>query len=219
MKYFRLLLLPIFLLTFSCENRETIKENEQLKTQVNELKSMMSRMRQSDDKLMLLASKLSGVKARIKTNYGNIELKFFPETAPIQCFNFISRAESGYYDGTQFHRVIKGFMIQGGDPNSKTADKESYGKGGPLVMVPHEFSEISHKRGILSTARNPNINLGAGSQFFIIHQDYPSLDKKYTVFGEVTKGMDVVDKIATTKTNERDYPLNPVNVSTIEIYR
>ena len=114
---------------------------------------MMSRMRQSDDKLMLLASKISGIKATISTNMGNIEIKFFPDKAPIQCFNFITRAECGYYDNTKFHRVIPGFMIQGGDPNTKTNNKSIYWQGGPIINVPNEFNDIKHKRGILSTAR------------------------------------------------------------------
>lgn len=215
-----LLLLPLLILFFiSCENQELENQNKELKQQVSELKTMMSRMRESDDKLMFLASKINGIKARIVTNMGDIELNFFPEQAPIQCFNFITRAESGFYDNTQFHRVIKGFMIQGGDPNTKMPDKSIYGSGGPIVNVPNEFNEISHKRGILSTARTSDPNAGAGSQFFIMHRDNPGLDRQYTVFGEVTEGMDVVDKIATSKTNKNDLPLKPVIVKTIEVYR
>lgn len=218
MKYL-LILIPLLLLTTSCDTQKLKDENEQLKAQIKELKTTMSRMRTSDDKLLFLASKLKGIKARIVTNYGNIELKFFPEDAPLQCFSFITRSESGYYDGTLFHRVIKGFMIQGGDPITKTNQVEKYGTGGPIAMIPNEFNDIKHKRGILSTARTSDINAGAGSQFFIMHGDQPSLDHQYTAFGEVTKGMDVVDKIANSPTNKRDRPLKDVRVKTIQVYR
>lgn len=226
MKFIKFIMLMSGLFFISCSNSELAEQNSQLKEQVNNLKeqitqqkTIIERMRSSDDKLMFLASKLSGVKARIITNMGNIDLKFFPEEAPIQCFNFITRAECGFYDNTQFHRVMKDFMIQGGDPNTKTKNTSSYGTGGPIVNIPNEFNGISHKRGILSTARTPDPNAGAGSQFFIVHKDYPSLDGQYTVFGEVVKGMDVVDKIATTKTNKNNLPLNPVIIKTIEVSR
>lgn len=207
-----------FFLT-ACENQQVTEENKQLKEQITELNSMMSRMRESDDKLMFLAAKIGNVKARIKTNYGDIEVKFFAEKAPLQCFNFITRAESGFYDGTLFHRVIQNFMIQGGDPNTKTANTATYGSGGPIVNIPNEFNDIHHKRGILSTARTSDVNAGAGSQFFIMHADNPGLNNQYTAFGEVTKGLDVVDKIASTKTTTNDRPVSPVRITTIEVYR
>ena len=214
------LTLPFFMIfLFSCEKQEDLApENKKLKEQVAKLESMISKMRASDDKLMLLSSKLNGLKARIITDYGDIEIKFFPEVAPIQCFNFIARSESGYYNNTLFHRVIKGFMIQGGDPNTKTSDKSSYGQGGPIAMIPHEFNEKSHKRGILSTARVGDVNVGAGSQFFIMHGDNPGLDRQYTVFGEVTKGMEVVDKIADLKTANQ-MAINPAKIITIQVYK
>ena len=217
-----LLLIPIILFSLlSCTDQNQQEENTQLKSKVQELQDKVSKMRASDDKLMFLASKLSGIKGRIQTTYGNIEVKFFPEIAPLQCFNFITRAESGFYDGTQFHRVISGFMIQGGDPITKTNQVEKYGSGGPIAMIPHEFSSKNHKRGILSTARTSDINAGAGSQFFIMHADYPSLDNQYTIFGEVTEGMDVVDKIAAVPTVDKtsNRPKTPVRIKTIEVYR
>jgi len=226
MKYL-LFLIPILLISLaSCDYQKIEDENVQLKSQVSELNNMVSKMRTSDDKLMFLASKLSGIKARIITNYGNIELKFFPGIAPLQCYNFITRSESGFYDGTQFHRVMSGFMIQGGDPITKTNNVAMYGSGGPIAMIPHEFSTTPHKRGILSTARTPDVNAGAGSQFFIMHADYPSLDNNYTVFGEVTKGMEVVDKIASlptykedSPTHKKDQPKTPVRIKTIEVFK
>lgn len=219
MKY-SLFLIPILLVSLaSCDNQKIEEENIQLKSQVSELKNKVSKMRTSDDKLMFLAGKLNGIKARIITNYGNIELEFSPEIAPLQCYNFITRSESGFYDGTQFHRVIKGFMIQGGDPITKTDKVNMYGSGGPIAMIPHEFSSTPHKRGILSTARTGDVNAGAGSQFFIMHADNPGLDNNYTVFGEVTKGMEVVDKIATSPTLKNDRPKTAVRIKTIEVYK
>ena len=214
------LTMPFFLIfLFACEKQNDLApENKKLKEQVSRLESMISKMRSSDDKLIFLSNKLNGIKARIITDFGNIEVKFFPEVAPIQCFNFITRSESGYYDSTLFHRVVKGFMIQGGDPNTKTANKKSYGQGGPIALVPHEFSEKKHKRGILSTARTSNINMGAGSQFFIMHGDNFGLDNQYNVFGEVTSGMDVVDKIANLKTANQ-MAINPAKIKTIQVYK
>ena len=114
-------------------------------------------------------------------------------------------------------------MIQGGDPNSLDDNPNDDGMGGPIVNIPHEFNDIAHKRGILSTARHPNAAMGAGSQFFIMHGDAPHLDKQYTVFGEVTKGMDVVDEIATAPTygkgNLSTHPKKPIRIRSIEIYR
>lgn len=219
MKLLFIFILIIPFIFISCENKELSDENQKLNEQVSELKSMMSRMRESDDKLLFLSAKINGIKARIKTNFGNIEVKFYPEIAPLQCFNFITRAESGFYDGTQFHRIIPGFMIQGGDPLTKGSDVSLYGSGGPIVSIPHEFSETDHKRGVLSTARTSDVNAGAGSQFFIMHADYPSLNKQYTAFGEVTKGMDIVDKIATTKTTANNRPIKPVKIVSIEVYK
>ncbi|RMF56672.1 MAG: peptidylprolyl isomerase [Calditrichaeota bacterium] len=156
---------------------------------------------------------------------GTIELEFFPEKAPLHCFNFITRAESGFYNGTQFHRIIKGFMIQGGDPKSKDKDPYNDGTGGPIVNIPNEFNEIHHGPGILSMARVSDPSVGAGCQFFIMHGDAPQLDKQYTVFGKVTKGMEVVDKIANVPTygnrnpRLRDHPIEPVIIRRIEVFR
>ncbi len=171
-----------------------------------------------NDRFSFLAQKLRGVKARIKTNFGDMETEFFPDKAPLQCFSFITRAESGFYDGTIFHRVIENFMIQGGDPLSKDDNPANDGTGGPIVSIPHEFNDIKHTKGILSTAR-ADIPSGAGSQFFIMHGTNPGLDGQYTVFGKVTKGLDVVDKIATTKTGRGDRPVKTVVIQAIEVFR
>ena len=154
----------------------------------------------------------SNVKAVIETTYGNIELEFFPDKAPKHVENFVTLAKSGFYDKTIFHRVIPGFMIQGGDPNTKGSNTSIYGQGGPEHSVPAEFNEIKHERGILSMARSQDPN-SAGSQFFIVVSDSFFLDRNYTVFGRVTKGMDVADKIVNLPRNGRDLPSERVEMT------
>ena len=142
----------------------------------------------------------------IETNFGKISFKLLPELAPETVRNFEKLAKSGFYDGTLFHRVIPGFMIQGGDPNTKTDNKGSWGMGGPGYNIKAEFSSRSHLRGIVSMARSQDPN-SAGSQFYIVTADSTFLDKQYTVFGEVTEGMDVVDKIVNLNKDGNDCPL------------
>jgi peptidyl-prolyl cis-trans isomerase B (cyclophilin B) len=152
--------------------------------------------------------------AVIKTKFGDIKLKFFPDVAPNHVKNFIDLAQAGFYNGTIFHRVIPGFMIQGGDPNTKSADRSTYGMGGPGYNVKAEFSNLPHKRGTLSMARAA-LPDSAGSQFFICAAPAPSLDGKYTVFGEVTSGMEVVDKIISQPRDSRDDPLERVEMQVV----
>lgn len=149
--------------------------------------------------------KMADTKAIIETKFGNVEIKFFPDVAPNHVNNFIELAKKGFYDGTTFHRVIPGFMIQGGDPNSKNPDKSKHGIGGPGHTVKAEFSNKPHKRGILSMARAANPD-SAGSQFFICVADAPFLDRQYTVFGEVASGMEVADKIVNQPRDRADNP-------------
>ena len=153
-----------------------------------------------------------GPKAIIKTKFGDIHLKLYPDVAPNHVGNFIKLAKSGFYDGTIFHRVIPGFMIQGGDPNTKNSlRKETYGQGGPKdekgnpILLKAEFSDIPHKRGIVSMAR-ANEPDTAGSQFFIVVEPSPFLDGKYTAFGEVTKGLGIADRIVSLPKNDHDLP-------------
>lgn len=149
--------------------------------------------------------KMSTTKAILETKFGNITLKFYPEVAPGHVKNFIDLAKKGFYDGTTFHRVIPGFMIQGGDPNSKNADKRTHGMGGPGHTIKAEFNEKPHKRGTLSMARSNNPD-SAGSQFFICVKDSSFLDRQYTVFGEVESGMEAVDKIVSQPRDANDNP-------------
>jgi len=148
---------------------------------------------------------LKKMRAVIETKFGDIEIKFFPEAAPGHVENFIKLAREGFYDGTIFHRVIPGFMIQGGDPNTKGPDTSTYGMGGPGWTIKAEFNDIPHKRGILSMARSQHPD-SAGSQFFIVVKDSPFLDGQYTVFGEVTSGMETADKIVNLPRNRSDMP-------------
>ena len=149
--------------------------------------------------------KMSETTAVIETKLGNIELKFFPEVAPGHVSNFLELAKKGFYDGTTFHRVIPGFMIQGGDPNTKNPDRSKHGMGGPGYTIKAEFNGKPHKRGILSMARAQDPN-SAGSQFFICVADAPFLDGKYSVFGEVVSGMEIADKIVSQPRDKKDNP-------------
>jgi peptidyl-prolyl cis-trans isomerase B (cyclophilin B) len=149
--------------------------------------------------------KMAETTAVIETKLGNIELKFFPDVAPNHVKNFIDLAKKGFYDGTIFHRVIPGFMIQGGDPNTKNPDRSKHGMGGPGYAVKAEFNDKPHKRGTLSMARAADPN-SAGSQFFICVAPASFLDKQYTAFGEVVSGIEVVDKIVGQPRDKRDNP-------------
>jgi peptidyl-prolyl cis-trans isomerase B (cyclophilin B) len=156
--------------------------------------------------------KMSGQQAIIHTKLGDITLKFFPDVAPNHVNNFIELAKKGFYNGTIFHRVVPKFVIQGGDPNSKNPDRSKHGMGGPGYSVKAEFSNKPHKRRTLSMARSAHPD-SAGSQFFICVADVPSLDGKYTVFGEVVKGMEVVDKIVSLPKDGNDNPNDRIEMT------
>ena len=152
-------------------------------------------------------------RAIIKTKFGDIEIKFYPDVAPKHVENFVKLAKAGFYNGTIFHRVIPGFMIQGGDPNTKESlKKDTYGQGSPGHTVKAEFSDLPHKRGIVSMARAADPD-SAGSQFFIVVEDSRFLDRKYSVFGEVTKGIGVADKIVNLPRDERDNPRDRIEMT------
>jgi peptidyl-prolyl cis-trans isomerase B (cyclophilin B) len=153
-------------------------------------------------------------KATIETNQGKIEFNLLPDLAPETVRSFIKLANSGFYDGTLFHRVIPGFMIQGGDPNTKQPDKSKWGQGGPGYSLKAEFSSRSHLSGIVSMARATDPD-SAGSQFFIVTTDSTFLNGQYTVFGEVTEGMDVANKIVNLQRDENDCPLQEVKMNRV----
>lgn len=155
--------------------------------------------------------------AVIKTSEGEMVLEFWPDVAPGHVENFKKLAQKGFYDGTCFHRVIKGFMIQGGDPLTKDeANQSRWGTGDPGYKIKAEFNDKPHVRGVLSMARSQDPN-SAGSQFFICHGDPRFLDKQYTAFGKLIKGDDVLEKIATTPTQPGDKPVKRMNVESIKI--
>ena len=143
--------------------------------------------------------------AIIKTSFGNIKFSLMSDIAPETVRNFSQLAKSGFYDGTLFHRIIPGFMIQGGDPNTKNPDKSTWGQGGPGYNLKAEFNTRSHLRGIVSMARATDPD-SAGSQFFIVTSDSTFLDRQYTVFGEVVEGMEVADKIVNLPRDGNDCP-------------
>lgn len=154
----------------------------------------------------------------LHTNLGDITLRLFPDKAPRHVESFTSLVQKGFYNGTRFHRVIPGFMIQGGDPNSKDSDRSRHGTGGPGYQVPAEFNDVRHVRGILSAARSQDPN-SAGSQFFIMVASSSHLDGQYTAFGEVTAGLEVVDKIVGLPRDARDNPKeeNPAIIERAEL--
>ena len=164
--------------------------------------------------------------AVISTKFGDMVVEFFPDVAPKHVENFQILAEEGYYNGTTFHRVIPGFMIQGGDPNSKDLDRMNDGTGGRAGKffgigrendpeswtVPAEFNDTPHQRGTLSMARSQNIDSGS-SQFFICHDNASFLDGQYTVFGQLISGIEVVDEIVNSERDPRDNPLDRVEMT------
>ncbi len=155
--------------------------------------------------------------AVIKTTAGEMVIEFWPDVAPKTVENFKTLAKKGFYDGTAFHRVIKDFMIQGGDPLTKDASKEAaWGTGDPGYKIKAEFNERSHKRGVISMARSQNPD-SAGSQFFICHGNPTFLDRQYTAFGKLIKGDDVLEKIGTTATHPPDRPNVRQGVESIKI--
>jgi len=152
----------------------------------------------------------------IKTGFGDIKFSLLPDIAPETVRNFVTLAKKGFYDGTLFHRVIPGFMIQGGDPNTKNSDKSTWGQGGPGYNLKAEFSSRSHLRGIVSMAR-ANDPDSAGSQFFVVTSDSTFLDKQYTVFGEVVDGIEVADKIVNLPRDGNDCPEQEVKMLEVTI--
>ena len=144
--------------------------------------------------------------------WGDVVLKFYPEVAPGHVGNFCKLASEQFYNGTTFHRVIPGFMIQGGDPNSKNADRSTHGMGGPGYRVKAEFNDKPHKRGVLSMARAQDPD-SAGSQFFICVADASFLNGQYTAFGEVVSGMDVVDRVVNARRDDRDNPFDRIEMA------
>lgn len=170
--------------------------------------------------LCLLTFLISGCTSKgknviLETNYGNIEIELYDDAAPLHSANFRKLVTEGFYDSLQFHRIIPNFVIQGGDPNTRSTNRNSYGEGGPGYTIAAEIGK-PHLRGSVGAARegdqvNPQ-RKSNGSQFYICLSNLPRLDGAYTVFGKVVKGMDVADKISKLARDERDVPLQPVYI-------
>ena len=160
-----------------------------------------------------MARSLTGVTARMETSAGNMTFAFFPDKAPKHVENFVKLAEKGFYDGTTFHRVIPGFMIQGGDPNTKDpkGSRERHGTGGPGYTIKAEFNDTPHTRGVVSMARAQSPD-SAGCQFFIVVKDSHFLDNQYTVFGKVVRGMEAADQVVAAQRDARDNPLERIEM-------
>ena len=153
----------------------------------------------------------------ITTKFGDIEVELYSDSAPKTVENFKALTKKGFYDGLIFHRIVPGFVIQGGDPYTRdTTNRRRWGTGGPGWNVKAEFNKNTHARGILSMARSQDPD-SAGSQFFIVLKDSKFLDGQYTIFGKVKSGMDAVDKIATLKTDHADAPINPEQAEIIKV--
>lgn len=165
---------------------------------------------------------LDQVRAHIETDKGTMTVRFYPDDAPGHVRNFCDLAQRGFYDGLAFHRVVSNFMIQGGCPNTREGSKGMPGTGGPGHQIKAEFNDRPHKRGVLSMARSSNPD-SAGSQFFIVHGAHAaSLDGKYTAFGEIVEGFDVLDAIATTEVDfgaggERSRPVERQGIARVAL--
>ncbi|HUP66089.1 MAG TPA: peptidylprolyl isomerase [Thermoanaerobaculia bacterium] len=153
--------------------------------------------------------------ATVQTSMGSFTVRFFPDKAPNHVRNFIDLAESGFYEGIRFHRVVPGFVIQGGDPNTKGTNRSTWGTGGSGKNLKAEFNDIPHRRGVLSMARSGHPD-SASSQFFVVVKDSNFLDNQYTVFGEVTEGMNVVDEIVAAAKGKEN-PDDPVTIQKVTV--
>ena len=164
--------------------------------------------------------------AVISTNFGDMVVEFYPDIAPMHVESFMALVNEEYFNGTSFHRVIPGFMIQGGDPNSRNENRATHGTGGragkffglgneedpSTWLIPQEFSNTPHVKGILSMARTNDPN-SASSHFFVCHDNANFLDNNYTVFGKVIDGLDIIDQIANVAKDQNDNPLEKVEMS------
>lgn len=198
------------------KNGATPKIKPTGKSQATPAESQKQEQMTNEKQLENLIAQYDG--AVIKTNFGDITVKFYADESPVTVNNFLNLAKAGFYDGTKFHRVIKDFMIQGGDPNSKDDDWSNDGTGGPGYQFQDEINGHKLVRGSLAMA-NSGANTN-GSQFFIVTaEDTPWLDGKHTNFGYVVSGMDLVDKIENVEVNENDHPLKDVIVNAVELVK
>lgn len=207
-------------LLIACDGQEELQTPTPQETAKEVVAEPAATVEPADKEPAEMAKKNVEEVAVMETSVGTMVLRFFPDVAPGHVENFKKLARQGFYDGTRFHRVIAGFMIQGGDPNSKSDDASQWGTGGPGYSIKAEFNNKPHVKGTLSMARSSDPN-SAGSQFFICHGRAASLDGQYTVFGELMDGVDVLDKIATApvtrRGGENSLPMMPVVVKSVKI--
>jgi cyclophilin family peptidyl-prolyl cis-trans isomerase len=208
MRYNSLYCLLILLIAVNCGNNIKMLTSEEIKTIIEKVKAAP------------LVDMAEDEVAVIETDLGRIVLEFYPKVAPQHCRNFKRLADTGFYDGVKFHRVVPGFVIQGGDILSRDADPSNDGTGDPGYTLPAEFSNIPHERGILSMARKGYSVDTAGSQFFICVGAAHQLDGQYTVFGRVIEGMEVADKIvAAASPHQTQMPANAVVMNKVKMVK
>lgn len=219
-----LILVSVLAIACGCSSPE-IKASEETSTTGTEAQKEVPKPTVAEtatDQFAPLANPKDGEEvAVLDTGAGKIVLRFFEDVAPNHVKNFKELAKNGFYDGTKFHRTMPGFMIQGGDPNTKSGDASTWGEGGPGKTVDAEFNPVPHKRGILSMARSQDPN-SAGSQFFIVVKDSNFLDGQYTAFGAVVSGMEAADKIVQTPTTDDNgtvVPEKAVKLKSVEIVK
>lgn len=211
------LALPL-LFAFGCQKDETAPPKEAPPTDVTgQTEPHATDEQKPDEPRKLVGGEMKDGEdvAVMETTAGTIVLRFFPKEAPKTVENFQKLAKKGYYDGTKFHRTIEGFMIQGGDPNTKGGDPSTWGQGGPGYTIKDELNDIQHTPGILSMAKTSAPDTG-GSQFFIMVGDAHHLDRVHTAFGEVVKGMDVVHKIEHTQLSGPNGQVDPGAAASIK---
>lgn len=218
----KVILLTCSLIILSgCATSQPVKTNMDNEQKTSEQTSASSQPVNTDtsvDQKSSAQTSTTGTVVIMKTNLGDIKIELFEKESPKTVKNFLDLAKKGFYDGTKFHRVIKDFMIQGGDPNSKDDDWSNDGTGGPGYTFEDEFNSEKLVKGSLAMANaGPNTN---GSQFFIVTKsETPWLDGKHTNFGKVIEGMDVVDKIEALPINQNDHPTQDATIKSIEIIK
>ncbi len=199
-------MIVLSLLITGCSGKESKKTSEK-QNEKNSAQTQTTQTSRRPGYLNLQLDPNSRPIVVIETDYGNIEIELRPDKAPKTCANFVKLVQDGFYNGLTFHRIVPGFVIQGGDPTGT-------GRGGPGYTIPAEISDLKHTTGAVACARLPDqVNPkreSSGSQFYITLKPTPFLDGQYTIFGYVVKGMDVVQKIAQVKTGPGDRPLKPV---------
>jgi len=208
------LAVPLVFLLSSCGKKEPQQQQQAAKPVCTPLSDAQIQQLLEKVKQTPMEPVSGNETAVLETNYGKMVLKFFPDKAPMHCTSFKRLVNAGYYDCTTFHRIIPGFMIQGGDINSKDTLEGNEGTGGPGYSLPAEFNDLHHDKGILSMARSADPN-SAGSQFFIClgRERTAHLDGQYTIFGQLVEGMEVLDKIGQVQTGPGDAPMQPVVIT------